>query len=90
MVKKLLKNFEYSKSPKAKKLKYWGMYDRKSDPRDHREWSTDYTRQDLPYKTYYVIVQHTVLIKHKHLSRLKNYSECLYIIDLSISILTGI
>ena len=44
-------------------VKKKALYDRKSDPRDHTNWSTDY----MPYETYCVIVPRTVLIKYKHL-----------------------
>ena len=57
------------------------LHDRKSDPRDHTEWSTDY----MPYKTYCVIVSLTVPGHgiDKIQTSLKNYSECLYITDLA-------
>ena len=43
-----------------------GVYDRKSDPHDVTDWSTDY----MLYMTYYVTVLCTVLIKYKYLWRI--------------------
>ena len=43
-----------------------GAYDRKSDPHDVTDWSTDY----MLYKTFCVTVLCTILIKYKNLWRI--------------------
>ena len=49
------------------------LYDHKSDPQDHTDWSTDY----MPYET--CCTTHSI---DQIQASLKNYSECLYITDL--------